>query len=86
MFFIKKMLKHDNFVKNKSDLIIFYKNIEEKFYKISIEYLNKTRDVIDELIKDTKPYMENLSTQHFYDITDNTELLNDIIKELWFIC
>ena len=46
-------------------LINFYKNWEEFFHKLSDEYLTKADDIIEELIKDKKPYMEQINLSIF---------------------
>ena len=51
-------------LKNHDDLIKFYKFWENEFKDNSEIYLKKADDIIDELIKDVRPYMENLNTKH----------------------
>ncbi len=57
--FIKIFIKSNEFINNNSELINFYRNVENKFKLSSDEYLSKCDLVIDELIKDKRPYTEN---------------------------
>ena len=60
-----KIYGGDYLIKNITDLNKFYKNWELIFKKSSKEYLEKSELVIDELIKDSRPYNENtLTTKH----------------------
>ena len=54
-----------NKINNYNDLVNFYKFWEAEFKSNSKNYLNKAEGVIDELIKDIRPYMEGiLNTKH----------------------
>ena len=76
--FIKIYGDHDRKIKTKIELYNFYKYWEENFKEKSSEYLIKSENVIDELIKDNRPYMENkLTTEHL-----NFDKI-DIYKELF---
>ena len=67
-------------IKNKSDLYKFYFYWESFFKKTSDSYLLKSYKIIDELIKDIKPYMEGkLTTEHLY--IDNKELFKTYFLE-----
>lgn len=86
--FIKSFIKSERKVKDKKDLIKFYKEQEVIFKKISEEYMEKCDSIIDELIIDIKPYMENRLLgiyDNFYD-PDNTgeeESVKIVIKQIW---
>jgi hypothetical protein len=79
--FIINFIKSDKLVNTKSDIFKFYLDIEDKFKKLSVEYLKKSEDIIDELVKDKTPYMERISTTpDFYKVDETyyNYLINDI--------
>lgn len=81
--FLNNFLKSDKVISDKKYLIDFYKNCEDKFHQISKNYIDKAHLVIDELVKDKKPYMENLmSNLDFHKVSEKfiDNIKNDIFK------
>jgi hypothetical protein len=63
--FIEIYGDYDRIIKTKTDLYDFYNHWEVHFKEQSEEYLSKSEKVIDEIIKDSRPYMESkLTTEH----------------------
>ena len=80
--FIEIYGDHDKVIKEKTDLYDFYNYWEVYFKEKSGEYLSKSEKVIDEIIKDNRPYMEGkLTTEHLN--FDKIDLYKEIfIKRL----
>ena len=80
--FIEIYGDHDKIIKNKEDLHNFYNYWELYFKEKSGEYLSKSEKVIDEIVKDNRPYMESkLTTEHLN--FDKKDLYKEIfIKKL----
>jgi len=82
--YIKLFMKSDKLVTNREELIDFYKSIGDKFIKKSNEYLNKCELVLDEIVKDKRPYMES----RFFILEDNfwePDRYNDLSHLEFFI-
>jgi len=73
-FFIKSDIK----MVNRIELINFYKKIKDKFSKTSIEYLEKCEIILDELVRDNRPYMENKLLEINDDFNWSPNSFNDI--------
>lgn len=70
-------------IRNKNDLNKFYSYWESFFKKTSEFYLLKSYEIIDELIRDTKPYMEGkITTKHFYNQNYFKEIFIEKLKEI----
>lgn len=80
--FIEIYGDHDKVIKDKADLYDFYNYWEVYFKEKFVEYLSKSEKVIDEIIKDNRPYMEGkLTTEHLN--FDKIDLYKEIfIKRL----
>lgn len=80
--FIEIYSEHDKVIKDKADLYDFYNYWDVYFKEKSREYLSKSEKVIDEIIKDNRPYMESkLTTEHLN--FDKKDLYKEIfIKKL----
>jgi hypothetical protein len=64
-----------NIIKNESELNKFYNFWQNNFKTLAEEYLKKSESVIDEIIKDSKPYMENLTTKHIDFYKNDLDIL-----------
>lgn len=82
--FNKYFIKNNKNFNDINDLKIFYKNAETSFKKIYTEYLKKCYDVIDELIIDNRPYMENkiFSTDPYFNKI-SVDYLYSILKQIF---
>ena len=64
-------------INNKNELFDFYNYWEKYFKSMSKEYLEKAYKIIDELIKDSRPYVESvLTTQHLNIKYNHKNLFN----------
>jgi hypothetical protein len=69
-YFIGDQLK---VISNRNELSKFYRDIEIKFKKTSDSYLKKCLEIIDELVIDKKPYMEDCLSKIIYKEWDVNE-------------
>ena len=84
--FIEIYGDHDKVIKDKADLYDFYNYWEVYFKEKSREYLSKSEKVIDEIVKDNRPYMEGkLTTEHlnFDKIDLYKEIFTKRLKNLY---
>ena len=82
--FLNKFVNTNYIVKTKEDLINFYKSQENMFKSVSKQLLIDCQNILKELIKDKKPYMENKLFSMNDVIENDKELyIKEIIKELY---
>ena len=82
--FIKYFIKSNNILSTESEILNFYKKSKDSFKKISKEYLENSYKVIEELIKDKKPYVENKLFSSNLDYNKiNEKFLENIIKHIF---
>ena len=65
--YIDSFIKIDLKVNNRQDLMYFYKRIKDKFTKTSDESMKKCEIILDELVRDKRPYIES----KLFTIEDN---------------
>jgi len=68
--YIKLFLNSNDVVNSKLDLLKFYTEAKTKFNKTADDYLIKCSAILDELVRDKKPYME----EKLFDMTDDFSL------------
>lgn len=70
--YTKTFIEHFDNTMILNDLYNFYYKWEQIFHKLSVEYLEKAKKVIEELVVDKKPYMEKYNMIDVYSEDGST--------------
>ena len=70
------------YIVNKDNIIKFYKYWENEFKEKSEYYMNKSEKIIDEIVKDNKPYMEKILTTKHLNFNIEDKYKNLFVKKL----
>lgn len=81
--FIEKFLKENRFI-TITELKQFYTNYKTIFIEISKKYLKEAEEIIDDLIKDIKPYMEvyNYKSKFYSCLTGKNIIDNEFVEDI----